>query len=30
MMPNQHIMKFNLVLITGVTGDGNNQDIGLL
>jgi hypothetical protein len=30
MMPNQCIMKVNLVLIIGVTGDGSNQDIGLL
>jgi hypothetical protein len=29
-MPNQCIMKVNVVLIIGVTGDGNNQDIGLL
>ena len=30
MMPNQCIMNVKIVLITGVTGDGNNQDIGLL
>ena len=29
-MPNQCIIKVNLVLIIGVTGDGSNQDIGLL
>jgi hypothetical protein len=29
-MPNQCIMNVKIVLITGVTGDGNNQDIGLL
>ena len=29
-MPNQCIMKVNLVLFIGVTGDGSNQDIGLL
>ena len=29
-MPNQCKIKVNLVLIIGVTGDGSNQDIGLL
>ena len=29
-MPNQCIMKVNLVLFIGVTGDGSNQDICLL
>ena len=29
-MASQCIMKVNLVLFIGVTGDGNNQDLGLL
>ena len=29
-MPNQCIMNVKIVLITGVAGDGHNQDIGLL
>ena len=29
-MPNQLIINVKFVLIIGVTGDGNNQDIGLL
>ena len=29
-MPNQWIINVKFVLIISVTGDGNNQDIGLL
>ena len=29
-MPNQCIMNVKIVIITGVNGDGNNQDISLL